>query len=826
MASTGGGCNKRHRSQASSCTDDNNAEICGRGKRCGVAPRSATVDGDSGGDVQETADDAGGEDDDMYLYDCDDELDAEEAKEDDAACDKEQRYVVLTEDDVRARQEADTARVTEVLPVPEGVAAVLLRHFKWRVGRVQEECFSDDRRVRDAVGLLRPAEGAPVPVVPASRSHVCAICFDEYPAGRARSAGCSHYYCDGCWRGYIHAAVGDGSLCLSLRCPDPACSAAVVRNLVDAVADGEDKDRYARFALRSYVEDSGGGIRWCPAPGCTRAVEFLGSAGDGDATDVFCDCRNGFCWSCGEEAHRPVSCGTVRAWLAQNISEAETTNWILTNTKDCPSCRRPIEKNQGCNHMTCSAPCRHQFCWLCFDPWNDHKGCTRYDHRQRQQQELMGQGKAGRKEETRRRQAKASLDRYLYHYERWEANRKSLKKALADMDQLERSELERMAGAVDLPATELGFVTEAYHQIADGRRVLRWAHAYGYFLDPERNAAKRGLFDDLQSQANRWLECLHGCAELERKELFGANNGESAVAVAAETFRAYREKVANLTGVTRKFLGNLVKAFETDLPEVANPAFVHTVNAPTIGRQTVGVGGIISTATVKVVEPAGIPPMVSAPAFSHSTPMSNVASSQGISTLQTSSSSLISREANIANDSVQEHRPIINPFQLPIPPGGHGSLLSNPSLQQMVQSTALGSFGSNTSTVPGNSNIASSSYQPNSMGMGQQAGDNSLAGWPETMQIVRLIAQEHMNNRQYVGKAEFLIFQTLNQHGFLQQIQEKKLCAVIQLPSQTLLLSMFDKEGHLIGMLFPGGPDSMPGEASYLETSLVNRELG
>ena len=170
--------------------------------------------------------------------------------------------------------------------------------------------------------------------------------------------------------------------------------------------------------------------------------------------------------------------------------------------------------------------------------------------------------------------------------------------------------------------------------------------------------------------------------------------------------------------------------------------------------------------------------MVSAPAFSHVTPISNVAS-QGISALQTSSPSLISQEANIANDNVQEHKPIVHPVQQPVRPGGHGSLLNNlsqvrlmnstslgggstsmglpnigatpiqvhmsnmissgmtstPSVistmsgpgqpistQQMVQSTALGSFGSSASTVSGNSNIAVSASLPSiqsSMSMGQ-----------------------------------------------------------------------------------------------------------
>lgn len=84
------------------------------------------------------------------------------------------------------------------------------------------------------------------------------------------------------------------------------------------------------------------------------------------------------------------------------------------------------------------------------------------------------------------------------------------------------------------------------------------------------------------------------------------------------------------------------------------------------------------------------------------------------------------------------------------------------------------------------------------------ASESLAAKWPQTMQIVRLISQDHMNNKQYVGKADFLVFRAMNQHGFLQQLQEKKLCAVIQLPSQTLLLSVSDKACRLIGMLFPG----------------------
>ncbi|XP_054795673.1 mediator of RNA polymerase II transcription subunit 25-like isoform X1 [Prosopis cineraria] len=83
------------------------------------------------------------------------------------------------------------------------------------------------------------------------------------------------------------------------------------------------------------------------------------------------------------------------------------------------------------------------------------------------------------------------------------------------------------------------------------------------------------------------------------------------------------------------------------------------------------------------------------------------------------------------------------------------------------------------------------------------ASESLASNWPQTMQIVRLISQDHMNNKQYVGKADFLVFRAMNPNGFLAQLQEKKLCAVIRLPSQTLLLSVSDKACRLIGMLFP-----------------------
>ncbi|KAL6908122.1 hypothetical protein ACP4OV_002292 [Aristida adscensionis] len=115
-----------------------------------------------------------------------------------------------------------------------------------------------------------------------------------------------------------------------------------------------------------------------------------------------------------------------------------------------------------------------------------------------------------------------------------------------------------MAAALDVPAAELGFLTAAYGQVVGCRRVLRWAYAYGYFLDPERDAGKHALFDQLQrDDANRYLELLHRATEQERVELCaGAGEGGAAM---NERYREYRKIALHKSGRFSQFqLGGIV----------------------------------------------------------------------------------------------------------------------------------------------------------------------------------------------------------------------------------------------------------------------------
>ncbi|XP_047307556.1 probable E3 ubiquitin-protein ligase ARI8 [Impatiens glandulifera] len=72
----------------------------------------------------------------------------------------------------------------------------------------------------------------------------------------------------------MNVSIDGGPGCLMLRCPDLSCGAVVGQCMVNQLATNQDKDKYARYVLRSYVEDSRK-TKWCPAPGCDYAIEFV-----------------------------------------------------------------------------------------------------------------------------------------------------------------------------------------------------------------------------------------------------------------------------------------------------------------------------------------------------------------------------------------------------------------------------------------------------------------------------------------------------------------------------------------------------------------------
>ncbi|KAK4544678.1 hypothetical protein LTR36_003927 [Oleoguttula mirabilis] len=91
-------------------------------------------------------------------------------------------------------------------------------------------------------------------------------------------------------------------------------------------------------------------------------------------------CGSKACVTCDRPYHEGETCAQYTE--RQNVeAEQATLDTIASKCKECPKCRKNIEKNGGCDAVYCTQ-CGEQFCWRCVTPYSvintqgHGKGCT------------------------------------------------------------------------------------------------------------------------------------------------------------------------------------------------------------------------------------------------------------------------------------------------------------------------------------------------------------------------------------------------------------------------------------------------------------------
>ena len=115
-------------------------------------------------------------------------------------------------------------------------------------------------------------------------------------------------------------------------------------------------EKYEKFKLRAEIINDPN-KKQCPQQNCESFLKKL-------KNDNFVKCQKGhkFCFECLRPWHEGDSC--------EKIMEKEFLKWKKNKViKKCPRCKIYTEKNEGCNHMTCSN-CQYQWCWLCEEKYN------------------------------------------------------------------------------------------------------------------------------------------------------------------------------------------------------------------------------------------------------------------------------------------------------------------------------------------------------------------------------------------------------------------------------------------------------------------------
>lgn len=460
-------------------------------------------------------------------------------------------YLIMTRIELAERQARCIRDASELLDIPNEDSYLLLREAGWDLARLQDAWFEDEIRCRNRCGLGPGADTSAVAPSSSSSAGVeCPICmniFTEQPL----DLGCGHGFCKDCWVRYLHHTVDDGKAAVQARCPQHKCARAVPSDFFKRICDEERRRKYDDWYTRSYVDDNPV-VKWCPSPlGCDRACEYQGS----DQFEIRCPCQFIWCWSCGEESHRPADCKTVMQWNIKNSAESENIGWIRANTKKCPKCHKPIEKNQGCNHMVCSKAggCGHEFCWLCLGEWRLHGTSTGGYYQCNIYEKQTKDGTHDEEEKTRQR-AKHALDKYMFYFERFMDHDRGMKLTLQQEIDIEKN-VQTLHDKHGFDIIELQFLYDALNQVRACRRVLKWTYVYGYYL--EETGPEKGLFEHLQKNLEEKTDTLHEMLEKDLETTL-LQDEATTKADAHAKFMAFRSNATNFTLVTQNWLKKIL----------------------------------------------------------------------------------------------------------------------------------------------------------------------------------------------------------------------------------------------------------------------------
>ena len=182
----------------------------------------------------------------------------------------------------------------------------------------------------------------------------CDICNEMFIVDKNNKVEeCGHAFCSSCWFDFLSVNIKENKL-PSIKCLDYNCRVKLTDEFIINLL-GSDQNliqKYKRYKLELEIINDPN-KKLCPYPNCDSYLELI------DIRNKDVTCKNGhkYCFDCLKKPHGKLPCN---AKIDKSLIEFAKNNFV----KKCPKCSIITEKNQGCNHITCTK-CRYQWCWLC-----------------------------------------------------------------------------------------------------------------------------------------------------------------------------------------------------------------------------------------------------------------------------------------------------------------------------------------------------------------------------------------------------------------------------------------------------------------------------
>ena len=410
--------------------------------------------------------------------------------------------------------------VSDTLGIPFELAQPLLVDFKFLHEKLatQFATATNAQTTMEKSCLLQP--NLCHPSGQDSNESICGICYEDLQLSENFSLECGHVFCQECWVAYLEIAGRGRKLgILDMRCPREDCACRVLRRHLQRLS-AEVQTLWDEQFFGAFLEfDS----TCCACPGldCHFVAATDGGGGHGGTDTCTCfHCNKCFCFGCAEEPHQPATCSAKAEWAR---IQSKSDFWVRKNSKPCPGCHAPIQKTQGCNHMTCT--CGVQFCWLCLTQLRRHSEnhtCNRYDP-------------ADDADNDYERRA-------LFVAERYEAHLQAQFFAESQLKTLEERPEKLVEIFWFLTKSDEMTLIDGVLTLCDARKFLRNSYVASFGL--RENPTRLKMLENYQSALEMLTERLSQLTETNLQRLF-LEKGESGVKGHLHGLGFYRLSVSN-----------------------------------------------------------------------------------------------------------------------------------------------------------------------------------------------------------------------------------------------------------------------------------------
>ena len=168
---------------------------------------------------------------------------------------------------------------------------------------------------------------------------------------------CFHGFCNDCYYNYFKEKINNNQI-YRIKCPEKNCNCLIFNEFIEKklINDIPLIEKFHKLSDRIQLALDPN-IQLCPFPDCESYAKK-------NENNKYVSCiqnSHKFCFKCLKDWHGDKECSNE---LDKSFVEWKDSSKV----KRCPKCKYFIEKNEGCNHITCTY-CKYEFCWLCMNEY-------------------------------------------------------------------------------------------------------------------------------------------------------------------------------------------------------------------------------------------------------------------------------------------------------------------------------------------------------------------------------------------------------------------------------------------------------------------------